>query len=107
MRKLVITVTAVMAISGVAVSSAGAAPNPYGTGQPGAFVTNGSGTSLTACGVDNRSIGGVDATLQPHGLTTDGFATAAGVYANPGTTSGAANAVSEYDIACYQFTTNH
>jgi hypothetical protein len=29
------------------------------------------------------------------------------VYANPGTTSGAPNAVSEYDIACYQTSQPH
>jgi hypothetical protein len=93
MRKLVIAAGAVMAISGAAASAAGAAPNPAGTGQPGAFfgTSCGSGTAIT----------------QPKGFTTGGFATAGGVYANPGTTSGAANAVSEYDIACYQLTTNH
>jgi hypothetical protein len=99
MRKLMITVGAVMAISGAAAPLAGAASNPFGTGQPGAF-------SGTSCGQDLTSTGGVNATVEPNGFLTAGFANAGSVYANPGTTPGAANAVSEYDIACYQLTQN-
>ncbi len=106
MRRFVMAVGAVMAISGAAAPVAGAAANPFGTGEPGAFQTNAQGTSFVACGADNTSIGGFNAMTQPQGFTTGGFTNAASVYANPGTTSGAPNAVSEYDIACYQLTQN-
>jgi hypothetical protein len=66
------------------------AGNPSGTGQPGA-----------GCGDEN-------ATVMPHGFTTDGFANADSHYANPdsqgGTSSGNWHVVSQYDVACYQLT---
>ncbi len=96
MRRMAIAVGAVLAISGATAPLAGAVTNPYGTGEPGAFQG-------TSCGA---VVGGVNATEQPNGFLMDGFTNAASVYANPGTTSGAGNAVSEYDIACYQVTNN-
>jgi hypothetical protein len=94
MRRFAIAAASVLALAGFGASAAMAAPNPAGTGQPGAF-------NLTvACGVGNAS-------SQPNGFLTAGFAHAGRVYANPGTTSGALNAVSEYDIACYQTSQTH
>jgi hypothetical protein len=55
------------------------AGNPSGTGRPGA-----------ECGEENAS-------MEPHGFTTPGFATAEDHY-NPG---------SQYDVACYQSTPHH
>jgi hypothetical protein len=74
-------------------AAAFAAPNPSGTGQPGA-----------ECGEDN-------AVMEPAGFLTDGFAIAEAHYAGsdgtPSLNSGNAHAVSQYDIACYQVTQNH
>lgn len=78
---------------------AAAASNPAGTGQPGTANPNG-----IACG-------DAGATSQPPGFGTDGFANAGSNYAgSPGTASLVSqnsHAVSEYDVACYQFTQNH
>jgi hypothetical protein len=68
-----------------------AAPNPAGTGQPGA-----------SCGSSNASV-------MPPGFSTDGFANAEVVYAGSNDTSSALHAasdhaVSQYDVACYQLT---
>ncbi len=99
MRKFVIMVGAVMAIGGGVASSAGAASNPAGTGEPGtvAGTSCGSGTAQTP----------------PPGLgnPSNGFLrVAVNVYANfnkPVAAPAVGKAASEYDIACYQFTTNH
>jgi hypothetical protein len=74
-------------------SAALAAPNPAGTGQPGA-----------ECGEEGS-------TIEPHGfIATVGFAHAETVYAGsegtPSAANGGANAVSQYDVACYQLTSN-
>jgi hypothetical protein len=71
-----------------------AARNPAGTGQPGA-----------ECGEEG-------ATVEPHGFLTDGFANAEAHYAgSEGTPSllhaHSSHAVSQYDIACFQVTSNH
>jgi len=70
-----------------------AAPNPAGTGQPGA-----------ECGEEG-------ATMEPAGFMTTGFAHAETVYAGsegtPSAANGSVHAVSQYDIACYQVTSNH
>jgi len=70
-----------------------AAPNPAGTGQPGA-----------ECGEEG-------ATSMPAGFLTDGFANAEANYAGsdgtPSLNSGNDHAVSQYDIACYQVTQAH
>jgi hypothetical protein len=98
-RRFVLTAAAVMAIGASAASSAVAARNPAGTGEPGTATTSGA-----SCG----STTPVNATMQPNGFSSGGFANAQGVYANPGTTpSNNMHAVSEYDIACYQFTSSH
>jgi hypothetical protein len=70
-----------------------AAPNPSGTGQPGA------------------ECGETGATVEPAGFLKDGFAKAEAVYAGsegtPSAANGSVHAVSQYDVACYQVTSNH
>jgi hypothetical protein len=77
----------------IPISPALAAPNPSGTGQPGA-----------ECGEP-------DASVEPAGFLRDGFAHAETVYAGsegtPSAANGDAHAVSQYDVACYQVTSNH
>lgn len=77
--------------------SAFAAANPQGTGQPGA---------------PNETCGQGNATTEPNGFLTDGFANAGAVYAGSDGTPSLQNAqsthaVSQYDVACFQQTTNH
>ena len=96
MRKFALTAASVVALAGFGVSGAMASPpinpgNPEGTGQPGA--PNGVSCPTPA--------------TTPQGFTTGGFAHAGSVYANPGTTSGAPQAVSQYDVACYQTGQTH
>jgi hypothetical protein len=99
MRRFVIAAGAIMAISGVAASGAGAAPNPAGTGQPGTVAG-------TACFQGN-------AMNAPPGIASlnDGFnRVALSNYANfnkPAAAPAAGKAASEYDVACFQFTSNH
>lgn len=99
MRRYMIVGAAVMALSGATASGATADQNPAGTGQPGTAQATGA-----ACGDANSG-------YEPPGFASGGFANAATHYAgSPGTPSaanGAANAISEYDIACYQQTQNH
>jgi hypothetical protein len=70
-----------------------AARNPAGTGQPGA-----------ECGEEG-------ATMEPAGFLKPGFAHAETVYAGsegtPSLANGSSHAVSQYDIACFQVTSNH
>jgi hypothetical protein len=71
-----------------------AASNPAGTGQPSA-----------ECGEDG-------AELEPNGFLSGGFEIAEAVYAgSDGTASllhaNSGHAVSQYDVACFQFTSNH
>jgi hypothetical protein len=94
LSKLMLAVALVCAIGFGSAAIAAAAPNPSGTGQPGA-----------ECGEE-------DAFLEPHGFSTDGFVHAETVYAgSEGTPSllhaQSTHAVSQYDIACFQFTANH
>jgi hypothetical protein len=91
--KLALTVIACMA---ALVMTAGAlgAPDPNGTGQPG-----------QSCQAEPTGPPGITS-------TTNGFATrAVNVYAgSPGTQSlanGNAHAVSQYDVACFQFSQHH
>ena len=75
-------------------STVAAAPNPSGTGQP------------------SVSCGSANATASPNGFATAGFAHAETVYAGTDGSQSAAhagsgNAVSQYDVACYQQTANH
>jgi hypothetical protein len=82
---------AVLAIA--PLSPALAASNPSGTGQPGA-----------ECGEPG-------ATVEPAGFLKDGFVHAETVYAGsegtPSAANGSIQAVSQYDVACFQVTSNH
>lgn len=62
-------------------------------------------------GQPSQSCGSSNAFLMPNGFNTAGFANAASVYAgSDGTASllhaNSANAVSQYDVACFQLTQN-
>jgi hypothetical protein len=93
MKKTLVALLAGGLLAAAAVAPGLAAPNPAGTGQPGA-----------ECGEDG-------ATTEPAGFLTAGFAHAETVYAGsdgtPSLANGSSHAVSQYDIACYQVTTNH
>ncbi len=85
--------SAILALAGGAVLSlalaggALAARNPAGTGQPS-----------VECGA-----------IEPHGFGTDGFAKAELVYAGGENSKSAENAhaVSQYDVACFQLSSEH
>jgi hypothetical protein len=92
--KLILAVAIAGSIAFGSIALVSAAPNPSGTGQPGA-----------ECGEEN-------AFLEPNGFTTDGFAHAETVYAGSDGSASAlhsqsSHAVSQYDVACFQQTANH
>jgi hypothetical protein len=93
MRRFLIAVFASAIVAAFAASGAAAAPNPSGTGQPGA-----------ECGDSNASV-------EPAGFSTGGFENAEARYAGsdgtPSLLHGGANAVSQYDVACFQVTSSH
>jgi hypothetical protein len=93
-QKLVLALAIALAIGFGTAAYASAAANPSGTGQPNA-----------ECGEEN-------ATLEPAGFSSDGFAHAETVYAGSDGTASALHsnsphAVSQYDVACFQQTANH
>ena len=92
MRRKIIIGAMLAAVIGLFPSVA-MAGNPSGSGQPHA-----------ECGDDN-------ATMEPAGFTSGGFANAETHYAGSDGThslvSGNSNAVSQYDVACYQVTQHH
>jgi hypothetical protein len=89
-RRLVISLGAATLALSMATATA-LAGNPAGTGQP--------------------SVSCDDATIQPAGFSTGGFANAEELYANPDSTGGVASGnlsvVSQYDVACYQVSLHH
>jgi hypothetical protein len=91
-KKLAVVLAATFMLALGSAPAAFAAPNPSGTGQPGA-----------ECGAPN-------AMNEPAGFSTGGFANAEELYAgSPGTPSaahGSSHAVSQYDVACYQLSNN-
>jgi hypothetical protein len=93
MRRLTIAVIVSVAMAGFGAAGATAAPNPSGTGQPGA------------------ECGDPGATSEPAGFKTQGFANAEAHYAGsegtPSAANGNSHAVSQYDVACFQVTSNH
>jgi hypothetical protein len=93
MKKTLVALLAGGLLATTAVAPGLAAPNPAGTGQPGA-----------ECGEEG-------ATMEPAGFLTAGFAHAETVYAGsdgtPSLANGSSHTVSQYDIACYQVTSNH
>ncbi len=93
-RTLVLAGALGSALTLTATASVLAERNPAGTGQPGA-----------ECG-EEESI------LEPPGFMTGGFAIAEDAYAGSDETPSLLNAnsphaVSQYDIACVQFTASH
>jgi hypothetical protein len=93
-RKIALTAASVLTLA-AAAAPALAAPNPAGTGEPGTGSLTGQGVSCPTT------------ITSPNGFNSGGFSNAGTHYANPGTTSGAPQAVSEYDIACYQTSQTH
>ena len=93
MKKTLVALLAAGLLATAVAAPGLAAPNPAGTGQPGA-----------ECGEEG-------ATMEPAGFLTAGFAHAETVYAGsdgtPSLANGSSHAVSQYDIACYQVTSNH
>ena len=93
MRKLILAALAALVVAAFAAAPATAARNPSGTGQPGA------------------ECGATGATTEPHGFLTAGFANAeqhyAGSEGTPSAANGSSHAVSQYDVACFQVTSNH
>jgi hypothetical protein len=93
MRRFLIVVFASVIVAAFAATGASAAPNPSGTGQPGA-----------ECGDANASV-------EPAGFSSGGFANAEVQYAGsdgtPSALHGGAHAVSQYDVACFQVTSSH
>jgi hypothetical protein len=93
MKKTCVALLAGGLLAVLSVAPALAARNPAGTGQPGA------------------ECGAAGATMEPAGFMTGGFAHAETVYAGsdgtPSAANGSAHAVSQYDIACFQVTSNH
>jgi hypothetical protein len=92
LRKKLAAVLAATLMLALSSGPAAFAANPPGTGQP------------------DQECGEEGAELAPPGFGTGGFANAEVVYAgSEGTASLNANsshAVSQYDVACYQVTTN-
>ena len=89
MRRLVIALASASFVVGLMAGTAFAG-NPSGTGQPSA-----------SC---EQSV------LAPNGFGTGGFANAAAHYAGNGAPSlnaNSGNAVSQYDVACYQVSLHH
>jgi hypothetical protein len=92
-RSLALAATLGAALALSVASGALAGGNPSGTGQPSA-----------ECGEEG-------ATMEPHGFTTGGFAHAELVYAGSENSkslhANSDHAVSQYDVACFQITSNH
>jgi hypothetical protein len=93
MRRFIIAALACAVVAGFAATGAVAAPNPSGTGQPGA-----------ECGEPNASV-------EPAGFSTGGFENAEAHYAGsegtPSAANGSSHAVSQYDVACFQVSSSH
>ena len=93
MRRFLVVALTSLALAGFTAAGAAAAPNPSGTGQPGA------------------ECGSAGATQEPAGFSTGGFANAEGHYAGsegtPSAAHGSSTAVSQYDVACFQVTSSH
>ncbi|HYP62039.1 MAG TPA: hypothetical protein VEQ36_16570 [Thermomicrobiales bacterium] len=93
MRNFILAFTVAVALMLGSAALISAAPNPSGTGQPGA------------------SCGSPGAEVMPAGFNTDGFAHAETVYAGSENSASLAHtdnphAVSQYDVACFQKTSS-
>ena len=95
MRRLLIAAIACLVLSAFAATGAAAAPNPNPTGHGQPSVT---------CGDPN-------ALMEPAGFGTPGFANAeanyAGALGTPSAATGNLHVVSQYDVACFQVSSNH
>ena len=93
MRRFMLAAIICAVVAGFTAGGAAAASNPSGTGQPGA------------------ECGAAGATSEPNGFATGGFSNAESHYAGspetPSAEHGNRHAVSQYDVACYQVTSNH
>jgi hypothetical protein len=87
MSRFIMAGVAALVIAAFAAGPAIAAPNPSGTGQP------------------SVECGDPGATSAPAGFATGGFANAEEHYAD--SQNGNPQAVSQYDVACYQVTSGH
>ncbi len=102
MRKLFVAIL-LACVAGLLVIGAGAAfagSNPNGTGQP----------SQTCLSSTAPMEPGNAASASGSAFNETGPGTAGTVYAGNGvsaTTAGSANAVSQYDVACYQVSQSH
>ncbi len=101
-KKIILLGSATTLLASVAVfaSTALAASNPNGTGQP-------SQTCVTTTSAANEP---GKASTAPGSAFNENGGTAGAVYAGSGISATKANsshAVSQYDVACYQVTTNH
>lgn len=98
MRKLLATTCALSALIGWSATGALGATNPVGKGEPGVA---GEGAE---CGKEGS-------TVMPKGMETEAFEAAtlkyAGSEGTPSLKGNTAHAISEYDIACFQQTSNH
>lgn len=93
LRRIVFGLLLVLLLALAVAVPAFADSNPNGTGQP------------------SQSCGSPTASMSPNGFNTAGFAHAETVYAGsegtPSAANGSSNAVSQYDVACFQVTSNH
>lgn len=88
-KKLITSITIGTVLSLIVAGSSFAAGNPSTTGQPNANCE--------------------EETTAPNGFSTSGFANAQTNYAGSGESANHANssnAVSQYDVACYQLSTH-
>jgi hypothetical protein len=92
MRKVLGTAIVAALLALAPAAPALAAANPSGTGQP------------------SQECGEEGATSMPSGFTTGGFENAEARYAGsdgtPSLMNGSGNAVSQYDVACFQVTSS-
>jgi hypothetical protein len=109
LRRTLVVVAAVVGMSVGVGSTAVAAPNPNGTGQP----ASGQNPAITCQNIAAANPGTKVTpgnTVNAPGSPFDPTGTAGGRYAGSGPSLDHANsskAVSEYDIACYQQSVNH
>ncbi len=104
MGKLLAAIVVVAALFAVVVGGASANGNPSGTGQPSqscgglnATTMPGGGNSSTSTGSPFQGASSADVYANGPGTGGPGTATGTGHITNP-------NAVSQYDVACYQVT---
>jgi hypothetical protein len=105
-KKLLAAIVVVAALFAVVVEGATASGNPSGTGQPSqscgsptASTVPGGGNSSTSTGSPFQGASSAGVYANGPGTGGPGTATGTGAITNP-------NAVSQYDVACYQVSTH-